>query len=249
MKKIFLIGLTLIISGCITPTTKIATAPKTSYYTQNKEFEKYSGILFTGELNIIDAENSDNTLDEAIDDIKNIDIAFASFFDEKLKLLDSFTLKKDSSSKQNPISKFKLHFSPINEGKIKLKMNFSGKEGEIFYEKDINVNIKPKSLYSANLVLEQVSIKKDIKAKPKLKLLIDEIPEDSYEKNKIIINTNIKETDLKKRLEKDGIKVSELKKENETYTISFSEPSTIEALLLASKDNKFNNIDVIKSVK
>ena len=49
----------------------------------------------------------------------------------------------------------------------------------------------------------------------------------------------------KKLLEKEGVKVTELKKGLlDNYTVSFSEPSISEALIISSKINKFDYVEL-----
>jgi len=249
MKNIILFSsLAMFFLGCIpSPTPKPSSTVQASFYKENKAFEKLAAVDLIADVAIIDTvTGADTPLDEASEDVKSLDIATASIFTDKMIFLDSFSLKKKEPNIKGQIKSFKTPFAGVNEGKIKFKMNFSGNNGDTFFDvPDYDITLKAKSLYRAVLKLDQTSIKRDSTLKAKAKLNIEEIKADEYVPNQILIGAKMTEADVKKLLEKEGVKVTELKKGLlDNYTVTFSEPSISEALIISSKINKFDYVEL-----
>lgn len=260
MKKtaIFLVSL-FIISGCQNvmankPTNTNQNTNTSSKYQANKAYENMSAVELNAEVYIKDTiSGSDTPTDEAGDKINALDTAIVSVFTEdKAKFLETLTLKKIDTNLKGQVVRFKLPFSAIkaDQGNVKIKIVVTGKNGEISFEGEGSIKLNAKSLYRATLTLIQTSIKKDANATPTATVNIDEIKADEYVQNQIVVGSTLKEDELKTLLEKEGVKVTDLKKGFlNNYTVSFSEPSVAEALIIAGKLNKFEYIETNGIVK
>lgn len=259
MKKtaIFLASL-FIISGCQSvmankPTDNQNTSTS-SQYKENKAYENMAAVELNTEVYIKDTvSGSDTPTDEAGDKINALDTATVSVFTEdKAKFLDTISLKKIDTNLKGQVLRFKMPFTAVktDQGNIKLKMVVTGKNGEVSFEGEGTIKLNAKSLYRATLTLTQTSVKKEATASPVATVNIDEIKADDYVKNQIVVGSSLKEDEVKTLLEKEGVKVTELKKGFlNNYTVSFSEPSVAEALIIASKLNRFEYIETNGIVK
>lgn len=259
MKKtaIFLIAF-FVISGCKTvmadkPTNSTQNI-STEQYKANKTYENMAAVELNAEVYINDSvSGADTPTEEAGDALNSLDTATVSVFTEdKAKFLDTITLKKIDTNLKGQIFRFKIPFSPIktDQGNIKFKIVLTGKNGTVSFEGEGTAKLTSKSLYRVTLNLSQTSIKRDAEAKPTALVNIDEIKADEYVQNQIVVGSALKEDEVKALLEKEGIKVTALKKGFlNNYTISFSEPSVAEALIIASKLNRFEYIETNGIVK
>ncbi|MFN8670942.1 MAG: hypothetical protein U0457_02535 [Candidatus Sericytochromatia bacterium] len=260
MKKSFLLAFSLVIFlGCNqkvvnsnpSSNSQNQSEQKTDSYKPNTDYKDNSALDLIAEVYIKNTTTGKDTpTEEATEAVNSLDTSVVSLFDTNAKLLDSFTLKKADTNLKGQIKRFKLPFVPIKGQQTKFKMNFSGKEGTVFFETEASINIKPKAIYRGVLTLEQISINQKSDEPPKISLSVDEIKEDEYVKNQLIIGSDKKEDEVKTILEKDGIKVSSLKKGFlNNYTVTFSEPSMSEALIIASRANKFDYVETNAIVK
>ncbi len=245
-KLVILLAFSFVITGCATGMANNNMAEKnvTNIVYLNKDFEKSAAVELSASVNILNTTTgADTPTDEASEKVSKIANAIVSLFDDKGKFINTFNLKKVTPTIKGEILKFSAGFVPVDIGHINFKFVFSDANDKVFYETSNKIEIKAKSIIKMNGQLNQVSAKKDPQAPETLNVNINEMNENSYVPNQLIIGLKdeMKDNDLKSLLEKNGIKVTEIKKGIlKNYTVTFSAPSVAESLIITNKINQFD---------
>lgn len=246
MKKIISTTiLSFILFGCV-PSPAKNNDVKTITYTQNKDYEKMAAINISGIVRISDTvTGSDTPTDEMSEKVSKISKATLSIFDEKSRLINTFELKKIDPGTKGEVIKFVGGYKGIETNANIFRFVFLTSDNSVIYEVESKSTLKAKTIYDVTADLAQTSAKKDVTAPEKLVLNINEKKPEEYMPNQFLfgLQSDFKEEEIKSLLEKNGIKVTEFRKGIITNTVTFSEPSLPEALIIATKLNKFDYVE------
>jgi len=210
-----------------------------------KDYSNSAAVKLIASVSVSSKKGADTPLDEASEKLKKISKVTVSVFDEKMKLLDILNLSKDDASVKGEIYRFTTGFRAFPKGKLFVKYAFFDKEQQTLFNNETEFVFKEKNLYQVTSSLEQESIlvnsAGDLKTN---KTIVDEITEAEYAKGQMNIgvrsDAKLTPDELKKLLTDRGIKVTEMKGIGVpgTYNVSFSEPDTSSALIIASLIDK-----------
>ena len=218
----------------------------TTINVDNKDFQKMAAGEITASIRVTGSvDGSDTPTAEVSEKVSKITKATLSFFDSKMIIKNTYDLKKVDPGTKGEVMKFSAGYRPIPTDAVNFKLVLSSADNSTTYESEYKGSVKEKTIYKINGDLAQVSAKKDVTAPDKITLTIDELKAESYVQGEFIygMKAQMKEEDVKRLLEENGIKVTEIRKGILSSTVKFSEPSTAEALLIATKLNRFDYVE------
>lgn len=246
MKRIVLLAVSsIILFGCGTVTAKVDNS-KPVINVENKEYQNMAAVNVVGSVRISDIMGgSDTPTEEMSEKVSKISKATLSVFDSKSKIIDTYDLKKIDPSTKGEVLRFVGGYRGIPTNAEIFKLVFLTSDNSVIFESQTKSTLKAKTIYDLTGELAQVSTKKDVTGKETITINIDEKkPEDYVDKEFLFgMKEDYKEEEIKELLMKNGIKVTELKKGVITATVKFSEPTLSEALIIATKLNKFDYVE------
>lgn len=246
MKKIISATiLSFIVFGCV-PSPAKNNDMKQEIYIQNKSYEKMAAININALVRISQIVSGDDTpIDEMNEKVKKISRATLSIFDPKSVLINTFELKKVDTSSKGEVLKFTGGYQDIDTKANIFKLVFLTSDNSVIFEAETKITLKEKTIYDITGDLIQVSVKREDKTPETVKLNIEEKKPEQYAPNQFLfgMKEDFKEEEIKNLLLKNGIKVTNFKKGIIVNTVTFSEPSLAEALIIASKLKKFDYVE------
>ncbi len=247
MKKVVsVLVLSLMLVACGTTMAKNNNTNNTTINVDNKDFQKMAAGEITASVRVTESiTGNDTPTDEMSEKTSKITKATISFFDEKMVIKNTYELKKVDPTTKGEVLKFTAGYRPIPTDAVNFKFVLSSSDNSVHYDVEVKGKVTEKNIFKINADLSQLSAKKDVTAPDKIIATIEELESKNYAQGQFIygMDGEMKDEDVKKLFEENGIKVTEIKKGILSSTVKFLSPSTAEALLIATKMNKFRYVE------
>lgn len=245
----------LLLASCTAPSVSKPQKETEVAAKVSKDFESFSAVEFTASLNVLDtATGADTPTEEAGAKMKSITKVTVSVFDEKIKLINTYVMTKLDPATKGEIARYSGGIRPVPQGKYKVRFAFTNDQGTVLFDKEAENDFKAKTIYKITGDVSQISIQRNPASTESIGINLEELKEGSYVKDQMLVglkedDRNIKESDLKNILQGSGIKVVELRKSFSFYTVTFADITLAEAMLFASKTERFSYIEANGIVK